>query len=488
MKILFISNIFPPHVRGGYELGCLELAEKYQDLGHSVIVATSENTAQVCRYPEPKHIDVRKIFNPVRYYEDLYDYHFQTNSIYFYDKVMAFGGYVESNCIALKRLIELENPDIVWMFNPLGIGPIGIFDTVVSCKVKAVIHLMEHIDGVVQDYSRLVNLTGKWQYLKTKITAISCSEKIYESNSLLGKYFINKVVYNWINFNKFSKKDYFNYSYEDEKVTYIDNREKFRGKNFFRIVYFGQIAEKKGIFFLYKLAKFISKSPYQDKIVIELFGKGETKLMDSLEKQITKDNLSEIFVLKGFLDKESLLERISYYDLAIFLLSDDEPFGYALIEAMLKSVTVMTTSKTGSCELFQDKYDAIFIKDRKDIKEVYDKVIWCLENPSKLEILKSNAIATIKEKCDLDAVTIPALNEIIEMVPVNSGYSFEHVLSVCETLRYPYFDLNINTNLKGARYKFIDKVVNSLYGLPLIGEYLQSWGNNFVQNFRINRL
>lgn len=487
MKILFISNIFPPHVRGGYELGCLELAEKYQDLGHSVIVATSENTAQLCRYPEPKHIDVRRIFNPVRYYEDLYDYHFQNNSIYFYDKVMAFGGYIESNCIALKRIIELENPDLVWIFNPLGIGTIGIFDTVISCKTKAVIHLMEHIDGVVQDYSRLVNLTGKWQFLKTKVTAISCSEKIYESNSSLGKYYNNVVIYNWIDFNKFIKKDYSSYSYEDDQITYIEKKEIFRNKKIFRIVYFGQIAEKKGIFFLYKLAKFISKSPYKDKITIELFGKGETKLMDSLEQQIIKDNLSEIFVLKGFLNKESLLEKISYYDLAIFLLSDDEPFGYALIEAMLKRVIVMATSKTGSCELFQDQYDAIFIKDRKDIKEIYEKIIWCFENSLKLEIIKSNAIATIKEKCDLDTVTVPALNKTIEMVPINQGYSFEHVLSVCETLRYPYFDLNINTNLKGARYKFIDKVVTYLYGLPIFGKYLQTLGNKLVQTYRINR-
>ncbi|MEH1822521.1 MAG: glycosyltransferase family 4 protein [Nostoc sp.] len=487
MKILFISNIFPPHVRGGYELGCLDLAEKYQDLGHSVLVATSENTVQICKYPEPKHIDVRRIFNPVRYYEDLYDYHFQNNSIYFYDKVMAFGGYIESNCIALKRLIELENPDLVWIFNPLGIGPIGILDTVISCKTKTVIHLMEHIDGVVQEYTRLVSLTGKWQYLKTKMTAISCSKKIYESNSLLGKYNINKVVYNWINFNKFFNQDYSTYSYEHER--FVDNEEKeiSKNKNIFRITYFGQIAEKKGILFLYDLAKFISKSPYKDKITIELFGRGEIKFMDALEKNIIKDDLSKIFILKGFLNKEYLLEKISYYDLAIFLLSDDEPFGYALIEAMLKGVTVMATEKTGSCELFQDQYDTIFIKDRKDIKEIYHKIVWCLENPSKLEEIRANAITTIKQNCDLDTVTILAFNEIIEILPINLGYSFEYVLSNCEILRYPYFDLNINPNLKGARYKFIDKVVSYLYNLPLIGKYLQEFVNNIVQSYRTNR-
>jgi glycogen synthase len=463
-KILFISNIFPPHVRGGYELGCFELAEKYTKLGYSVIVASSENTPELKKYPDPTHLDVRRIFSPVRYYDDKYNYHFQTNPIYLYEKVMAFAGYIEYNCISLKRLIEIEKPDLIWIFNPLGIGPLGILDTVLSCKAKVIIHLMEHLDNVIQDYSKFVNLTAKWKYLKSQITAISCSQKIIESSSNLGEYYSNTLIYNWVDLDKYC------YYLND-----INSRINQKNENTFNLVYFGQLAEKKGVKLLYDLAKHISKTPHQHKIAIDVYGGGEKNFVDWLKNEISNDdNLSKIFHLKGFLPKESLLHNISQYDMALFPLSDDEPFGYAPIEAMLTGVPVMITSKTGVSELLQDGYDAIFIKDRNNITKLYKKIIWCIENQDELDKIKHNAIRTIKANCDLEMVTLPSLNKLIEEVVPNSGYSFDHVLNICAILKYPYFDLSVKNHLAGARYKFIDKVVDLLYRHPFIRRKVQS--------------
>ncbi|QSJ18556.1 glycosyltransferase family 4 protein [Nostoc sp. UHCC 0702] len=483
-KIIFISNIFPPHVRGGYELGCLELAEKYIELGHSVIVASSENTADLQKYPEPKHIDVRRIFSPVKYYDDNYNYHFQNNSIYLYEKVLAFAGYLEHNCIALKRLIEIEQPDIVWIFNPLGIGPIGILDTAISCNVKVIIHLMEHVDGVIQDYSRIIDLTSKWKYLKSQITAISCSQKIFESSKLLGEYYSNKVIYNWVKLDKY-------YKYlEDIKTNQysLSSKSKLeRNQEKLKLVYFGQLAEKKGVGILCNLAKYIARTQYKNQITIDLYGSGENNFVDWLKMQISQDeSLSKIFILKGFMPKELLLQNINQYDMAVFPLSDDEPFGYAPIEAMLRGVPVMITSKTGVSEILTDGYDSIFINDRNNIPQLYKKITWCFENKNSLEEIRQNAVKTIQLNCDLDLVTVPALNEFIQSTPISDGYSFDFVLATCETLKYPYFELGIKNHLAGARYKFIDKVVDSLYRRPIIGNILQKTVTNLIRNRRNN--
>ena len=44
MKFTFISNIFAPHVRGGYELGSEPIARRLLQLGHEVTVLTSQAT------------------------------------------------------------------------------------------------------------------------------------------------------------------------------------------------------------------------------------------------------------------------------------------------------------------------------------------------------------------------------------------------------------------------------------------------------------
>ena len=41
MKILFLSNLYPPHVIGGYETLCMEAVEGLAKRGHEVSVLTS---------------------------------------------------------------------------------------------------------------------------------------------------------------------------------------------------------------------------------------------------------------------------------------------------------------------------------------------------------------------------------------------------------------------------------------------------------------
>ena len=41
MKILVVSNFYPPHHIGGYELGCRDVVEKLRARGHTLRVLTS---------------------------------------------------------------------------------------------------------------------------------------------------------------------------------------------------------------------------------------------------------------------------------------------------------------------------------------------------------------------------------------------------------------------------------------------------------------
>ena len=345
---------------------------------------------------------------------------------------------------------------------------------------------MEHIDGVIEDYSKIINLTSKWKQLKSKVTAISCSKKIFTSSQNLGEYCSNTIIYNWVKLD-----GHYNYlqnlvSSELEKP--IKPEKHSQDKEKFRLIYFGQIAEKKGIGTLYNLAKYIAKSPYKDKITIDLFGRGEKDFISWLENEISQDkNLSDIFVLKGFLSKDHLLEKIAHYDMAVFPLSDDEPFGYAPIEAMLRGVPVMITSKTGVSEVLKDKHDVIFINNRNNTQQFYKKLIWCLENSDMLDLIRANAIKTIKLNFDLESVTLPAINEVINSISISKGYAFEYVLSSCEMLKYPYFELDIKQHLSGARYKFIDKAVEISYRLPIINKLLPYFVKWLLQ-YRRNKL
>ena len=45
MRVLFLTNFYPPESRGGYELWCQEVAEHLSRSGHEVVVLTSRSRA-----------------------------------------------------------------------------------------------------------------------------------------------------------------------------------------------------------------------------------------------------------------------------------------------------------------------------------------------------------------------------------------------------------------------------------------------------------
>ncbi|MDB9525410.1 glycosyltransferase family 4 protein [Oscillatoria sp. CS-180] len=473
MKILFVSNVFPPHVRGGYEIGCLELARQYQLNGHSVVVASSEVPPSLRTYPSPTDIDVRYVFLPVKYYDAAYNKQFEQNSVYIYERTMAFGGYLESNCIALQRLLELEDPDLIWIFNPLGLGPVGVLDTCVSSGKKILIHLMDDIDGVVSDYTKVFNFQNKWSLLKQEIVAISCSKKIFLANNKIGKFNRNETIYNWVDFTKSRhEKDTTDFKVESKKSIFKR----------FRVVYFGQINAKKGVMFIYELSKRIAASSLKSQILIEIYGSGD--LAEWLRNELDKDKeVNEVLKFKGFLEKARLFKRLEEADLALFPLSKDEPFGYAPVEAVMKGIPIMLTKEVGCSELFTDE-EVIFIQDRSDIDELYEKLVWCLENQKRLASMIFNAQETVRENCDLSTVTIPKLNEIISSLKPTDGYGFEHILSTCELCRYPLPNLEKRYRLWNPRYRLADLIFDSIYNIPFFGFFLEKQEEKLVRYYK----
>lgn len=58
MRILVLSNLYPPDFLGGYELGCRQAAEALAAAGHDVLVLTSAP-----RRPMPTEPRIRRACN-----------------------------------------------------------------------------------------------------------------------------------------------------------------------------------------------------------------------------------------------------------------------------------------------------------------------------------------------------------------------------------------------------------------------------------------
>jgi glycosyltransferase involved in cell wall biosynthesis len=74
MRILVVTNLYPPHYHGGYEVRCAQVAEALQSAGHTVLVLTSgygipqPNAGRTARHVEEQHgIQIHRSLNQYLY-------------------------------------------------------------------------------------------------------------------------------------------------------------------------------------------------------------------------------------------------------------------------------------------------------------------------------------------------------------------------------------------------------------------------------------
>ena len=106
MKILFISNLYPPNAVGGYERLCHDVATGFVSRGHEVKVLTSDFGDKVAEYPgQIIHRALRLLANPGNIYAP------------FSATATEREALNSANIAALREVLERERPDVVFAWN-----------------------------------------------------------------------------------------------------------------------------------------------------------------------------------------------------------------------------------------------------------------------------------------------------------------------------------------------------------------------------------
>jgi glycosyltransferase involved in cell wall biosynthesis len=338
MKILIVTNLYPPHHVGGYELGCRDVVEKLRARGHLIHVLTStfrhdesesplneaevERTLKPCAGPaDPPHnkrAECAKLSATIR--------RFAPAVVYFWNQ----GGL----CHWLPLAARWHGKAAAYFLSDTNF---------VSWRIGA------WLLGPAQQHAFVRALFGKtflvrgWPIMKNQ-TCHFASEflrNVAEKNGIRSAE-KNSAVAHWgIELAQFSAA----------------NRERWPVH---RLLYVGQMIPQKGVHTAIAAFALLAKEKGFEDLTFTLAGGGmhpdyEKKLRE-LPAQL---GVAGRVRFLGKVPRTDLPRVYAEHDVLIFPSEWDEPFAITPLEAMASGLAVVGTTTGGSGELFRNRETAM---------------------------------------------------------------------------------------------------------------------------------
>lgn len=358
MRILFVGNLYPPIVFGGYEILCSQVVEGLKRRGHEIHIATSRHR-QESAPPSP---EVERILHLTT------DFPHPGQSVHSVDfRPASLQRVARINRQLLEPIVERFRPDRIfcWCLNRLGLAPLQLAQKhgIAAAYTLNDEHPKQYGSGKL-GWRRLVYPESTLAALRPfPVTVISHALR----NRLLDQglpLWHARVIYQGIPLERFPY----------QPLPRLPEQP-------LRLLYVGQLSANKGV---HTLLEAVAQSQYQ----VTLVGDGVADYEERLRQ------------LAGPSDRVTFLGRVPHQRVAalyrehhvlVFPSIWEEPFGLSHLEAMASGCAVVSTTTGGSAELIRSGHNAIAFQPGQS-----QELRGALDHLSNEEGLRQNLLANAR--------------------------------------------------------------------------------------------
>lgn len=326
MRILVLSNLYPPDFLGGYEIGCAQVVDALIAHGHEVRVLAASPRKPVATPPH-----VRRLFH----FTDIYDpYIAQRNAQVTNHLEGAEARLVSAhNVHILGQEVDRFRPDVVYVSNIVGLGGLGLMGALDFLRVPWVWHLGDCIPlvlswlwhrqnfepGLMRAFSRI---EGQYVVVTTRLL-----QEIESAGLRLGGDV--EILPYWI---------------QGERPP--DRTEFYRPGRKLRVLSVGQIDRHKGVDILIEAAARL-RDAGRDDFQVDFYGRASDHTFQCM---IHKFGLEDRVRLCGVVSPERMAEVYHDYDVFAFPTWEREPFGLVPLEASARGCVPLISRTCGVAE------------------------------------------------------------------------------------------------------------------------------------------
>ena len=329
-----ISNLYPPHHLGGYELLCHDAVVQYRGAGHQVEVLTSDVRLHDAEPDASLREGVR------RELELYWDDHVLRNP--------SWRGRIaieRRNQAATQRALDEARPDVVCVWN-MGALSLSILSTVAESGTPIVTYVCDDwlLYGVDLDpwtrsfvgrprtqklVSGLIGLHTGPPDMGTAATHCFISQRTHQRATELGRWTLERtaVIYSGID-----RHDFPTVRSEERPWAW-------------RLLYVGRIDPRKGID---TAVRALTSLPVDARL--DVVGRGDDAELRRLTELVAQLDLTDRVTFHGDVPRADLIERYRRADALLFPSTWEEPFGLVPLEAMACATPVVASPVGGSAE------------------------------------------------------------------------------------------------------------------------------------------
>lgn len=334
MRILLVSNLFPPEFIGGYELIAAALARRLAAEGHEVLVATSPLINHGEELPDEGFRIERCLSYVGLGYEKIDP-----------ERRLIRGTFIDlGNIAAMERLISTFAPDRVLLGNVAGLGAYGMVVLTHSLGYTPVLYMADNVfDGATLDtgaHEEFRRMFATSEIL-ADLRVMAVSTRVLEETRSAVDHPLGKVIYmpGWFS-----------------RTPALDPAP---GRpDLLRCVFSSRIAPHKGVHVL-RDAVCMLRDRGETGFLVDVYGGGQAP---EFLQRAHAAGVGGFFRYNGAVSRDQMLRDFSRYDTLLFPTWEREPLGLVPFEAGAQGCIPIMTGGAGASEWLIDGADCLKIE------------------------------------------------------------------------------------------------------------------------------
>ena len=347
MRILFLSNFYPPARPGGYTQWCHEVAQRLAERGHTIGVLTSRHELTKAPASEQNIYRLLHLEGDLAYYQPL---HFFTkwkkqnreNQVFLEDTVRNFapdlifvwGMWALSKALP-ARAEQLLPGRVVYYLSDYWLSAVDMHTTYWQSPVQ---HWHMQVPKRVLSRVALAMLAKEGKPALKLERAICVSARVRELLVEAGLPLDSaRIIRGGTDVQRFMKGI---------------PRDKVSGR--LELLYAGQLVQHKGVHTAIEAIARLAGTWRTDQIHLTLVGSGHPDYEAYLHHMVEREHLQEFVTFHKPVSKDEMPSILQKFDVLIFPSIYEEPLARITQEAMVSGLVVVGTTTGGTKEILKD--------------------------------------------------------------------------------------------------------------------------------------